>query len=246
MARLHRGPLEELVGEIVGGVLPPGASLPREAALAERFGVSRGVSREIMRALEERGLVRIKHGIGSTVAPRESWDSLDPVVLGALLAGEGAPGVLADFLEARRIIEVQAAGLAAERASEEDLARLDDAFGVLRETASRAANNPAAEPRYLEADVDFHQVVMAVSHNTILCALIGQIHAAMLEARAPLARPGLRAERTLPEHQRILKAIKARDPSGSRRAMKAHLDSVAEFLAEQAKGNRETPSTRAA
>ena len=232
MARRHRGPLEELVGEIVRGIVAPGEALPREAALAERFGVSRGITRETMRALEERGLVRVKHGIGSTVAPRESWDSLDSVVLGALLSTERAPQLLRDFLEARRLIEIPAAGFAAERATDDDLARLDRAFEVLSDSANRAAANPAAEPRYLEADVGYHQVLMAISHNAVLEPLAGRLHAPMLEARAVLARPGLRSERTLPEHERILKAVRARDPSAARRAMKQHLDSVDEFLGE--------------
>ena len=231
MSRRNRGPLEELIGEIVGGLRTPGDALPREAALAEQFGVSRGITREVMRALEERGLVNVKHGIGSTVAPRDMWDSLDPLVLAAILASDRGPVVLMEFLETRRIIEVEAAGLAAERASDEDLAGLDAAFAVLEDAAARAAVNPAAEARYLEADVNFHQVVMGITHNAVLCSLIGRIHAALLEVRAPTARPDLRARRTLPEHAKIRDAIRARDPGAARRAMREHLKSVGKNLA---------------
>lgn len=246
MARLHRGPLEELIGDIVGGVLPPGAALPREAALAERFGVSRGVARETIRALEERGLVRVKHGIGSTVAPLESWDSLDPLVLAVLVASQSGPAVLGEFLETRRIIEVQAAGLAAERATDEDLLRLDEAFAALEDAAARAAANPAAEPRYLEADVGFHQVVMTISHNAVLSGLVGRIHSAMLEARAPTARPDLRERLTLPEHGRIRNAIRAHDPAAARRAMREHLNSVGKHLDQWAAGRGGASPSKAA
>jgi DNA-binding FadR family transcriptional regulator len=223
--------LEELIGEIVGGLREPGEALPREAALAEQFGVSRGITREVMRALEERGLVTVKHGIGSTVAQREMWDTLDPLVLASVLASDRGPAVLREFLETRRIIEVEAAGIAAERATDDDLARLDEAYEALEDAARRAAANPAAEPRYLEADVNFHQVVMRITHNAVLCALIARIHAALLEVRAPTARPDIRARRTLPEHAKIRSAIRARDPAGARRAMREHLKSVGENLA---------------
>jgi DNA-binding FadR family transcriptional regulator len=226
MARRNRGPLEELIGEIVGGVRAPGEPLPREAALAQQFGVSRGITREVMRALEERGLVNVKHGIGSSVAPREHWDTLDPLVLAALLPGDSGPAVLTEFLETRRIIEVEAAGIAAERATDADLARLDEAFAALEDAAERAAVNPAAEPRYLEADVNYHQVIMGITHNAVLCSLIARIHSAMLEARVPTSRPDLRAEQGLPEHAKIRTAIRARNPSAARRAMRDHLKSV--------------------
>jgi DNA-binding FadR family transcriptional regulator len=228
--RRNRGPLEELIGEIVGGVRIPGEALPREADLAEQFGVSRGITREVMRALEERRLVTVKHGIGSTIAPRDAWDSLDPLVLGALLASGAGAAVLMEFLETRRIIEVEAAGIAAERATDDDIARLDEAYAALEDAAVRASANPAAEHRYLEADVNYHQVVMGITHNAILCALIGRIHAALLEARAPTARPDIRTRRTLPEHAKIRDAIRNRDPRAARRAMRAHLKTVGEHL----------------
>jgi GntR family transcriptional repressor for pyruvate dehydrogenase complex len=234
--------LEELVGEIVGGVRSPGEPLPSEAVLAEQFGISRGITREVMRALEERGLVSVRHGSGSTVAARDAWDSLDPLVLAALVASDAGPAVLLEFLEARRLIEVEAAGLAAERATDDDLVLLDEAFAALEDAARRAAATPAAEPRYLEADVNYHQVVMGITHNAVLCSLIGRIHAALLEVRAPTARPDLRVRRTLPEHAKIRNAIHARDPELARQAMSEHLDSVGEHLAvwtkRQRKGRR--------
>jgi DNA-binding FadR family transcriptional regulator len=226
MARRNRGPLEEIIGEIVGGLRAPGEALPREAALAEQFGVSRGITREVMRALEERGLVHVKHGIGSTVAGRERWDTLDPLVLAALMASDSGPDVLKEFLETRRIIEVEAAGLAAERATDDDLSRLDDAFASLEDAAARAATNPAAEPRYLEADVNYHQVIMGITHNAVLCSLIARIHSAMLEARVPTARPDVRAKQGLPEHAKIRVAIRAHNPVAARRAMRDHLRTV--------------------
>ena len=83
-----------LIGDIVGGALPPGSALPREADLAARFGVSRGVARESLRGLEERGLVTVKHGRGATVNPDAQWDVFDPDVLAALLDGDQGAEIL--------------------------------------------------------------------------------------------------------------------------------------------------------
>src|ERR687890_1763262 len=118
MSRLHRTLMRVLIGDIVGGGLEAGSQLPREADLATRFGVSRGVARESLRGLEERGLVTVKHGRGATVNPDDRWDVFDPDVLAALLDGAQGAEILTEYLECRRILEIEAAGLAAERATE--------------------------------------------------------------------------------------------------------------------------------
>src|SRR5215212_1038449 len=102
-----------LIGEIASGRYSEGDLLPRESDVAEQFAVSRGVARECMRALEERGLVRIQHGRGAIVKPEDHWDRMDPDVLGALLRGRHGATILGEYLEGRRIVEVEAAGLAA-------------------------------------------------------------------------------------------------------------------------------------
>jgi DNA-binding FadR family transcriptional regulator len=142
--RLHRGAMAEFVGEIVSGRLAPGDALPREVAVAERFGISRGVARECLRALEERGLVTVRHGSATTVNARADWDLFDELVLVAALQGPCAPRLLGEYLECRRIVEVQAAGLAAERASDEQIAILDERFRALA-AAARSRERRAAE-----------------------------------------------------------------------------------------------------
>src|SRR4051812_22221644 len=99
--RKHREAMLEFVRDIVGGRLAPGDALPREVTLAERFDISRGVARECLRALEERGLATVKHGSTTTVNPRERWDLFDPDVIAASLAGPGAVALLGEYLECR-------------------------------------------------------------------------------------------------------------------------------------------------
>lgn len=232
MARLHRGPLQILIGDIVSGTIPPGELLPREADLAEQFEISRGTAREVIRSLEERSLISVKHGRGATVNDADRWDTLDADVLAALLSGPSATKTLADFLESRRVLEIEAAGLAAERADAHDVERLTQALNAMREAAARAERNPAVEGQYHEADVAFHRALIQATKNSTLVGLTSRIHAATLEARFPTARPMLRGTRTLPEHERIMRAVATGNPSAARKAMKEHLDSVEEFLIE--------------
>src|ERR1043165_8690266 len=128
MTRLHEHLMQVLIADIAHGRPRPGARLPRETDLAAQFGVSRGVARESLRGLEERGLVTVKHGRGATGNPGDEWDGVDPDVLAALLEGEHGAAILAEYLECRRILEIEAASLAAERATEAHLAKLSDAF----------------------------------------------------------------------------------------------------------------------
>lgn len=232
MARLHRGPLQILIGDIVNGTIPPGEALPRESDLGEQFDISRGTAREVIRGLEERGLIAVKHGRGATVNEPERWDTLDADVLAALLSGPSAGKTLSDFLESRRVLEIEAAGLAAERANERDVERLAHALDAMREAADRAEQNPAVERQYHEADIAFHRALIQATKNSTLVGLTGRIHAATIEARFPTARPMLRGTRTLPEHERIMRAVASGNATAARKAMKDHLDSVQEFLAE--------------
>lgn len=232
MARLHRGPLQILIAEIVDEEIPDGDALPREVDLAKRFEVSRGTVRECIRGLEERGLIRVTHGRGATVNPPENWDTLDADVLASLLAGKRSASVLGDFLECRRILEIEAAGLAAARSTPEDVARLTEAFERMQATAGRAAANPAAEALFHQADAAFHRALFRTTKNSSLVALASKIHAAMIAARVPLARPEDRTARALPEHQRILRAVAKGDPRAARKAMEEHLATVGTYLAD--------------
>ena len=117
MSSLHREVMRVLLGDITSGAVAEGERLPTLTELAAQFGVSTGVIRECQRALAERGLVSVRHGRRAVVRPEEDWDVFDPDVLTALVRGDRGAHVLAEYLESRRLLEVEAAGLAAERAT---------------------------------------------------------------------------------------------------------------------------------
>jgi DNA-binding FadR family transcriptional regulator len=232
--RLHRATTLEFVDAIVSGALAPGARLPRETELSERFDISRGVARECLRALEERGLVTVKHGSATTVNPRGSWDLFDADVITVALAGAGAVSLLGDYLECRRMIEIGSAGLAAVRASGEDVVRLEELLGAMKAAASQGGAR-SQEREYHAADVAFHVALVEATGNDALVSLVRRIDAALLAARYPLARPAHRRTRAIPEHEAILTAVRARDEPAAREAMRVHLDTVEHYLHEHAR-----------
>jgi DNA-binding FadR family transcriptional regulator len=231
MARKHRDVMRVLTADIVSGERPAGEMLPKEVDLASEFDVSRGVARETIRAMEERGLISVKHGKGATVNEPAQWDVFDPDVLAGMLDSSRQRGVLAEYLEALRILEVQAAGVAAERAKRRDVERLAAALGRVEEAAARPPSQEAAA-RFREADLAFHQALIAATGNRALSALVGRLHSAMLLARVPRSPPKQPRDHALAdEHRRIVAAVEAGDVAEARQAMSEHLDTIASELA---------------
>jgi DNA-binding FadR family transcriptional regulator len=232
MSRLHKQLMRTLLADIASGALAPGGAALRETDIAAQFGVSRGVARECVRGLEERGLVFVKPGRGATVTAPELWAVFDPDVLSALLGAERGADILGEYLECRRILEMEAVGLAAERAGEDDLGALSDALALMTASARRAAVSPAAEDLCHEADVAFHRALIAATGNRALAAMLAPLHRALAAARRPLARPARRIERSILEHRRIFTAIADGDRDQARAAMRDHLVSVERRLRE--------------
>jgi GntR family transcriptional repressor for pyruvate dehydrogenase complex len=102
----------------------------------------------------------------------------------------------------------------------------------MRTAAERARTNPAAEPLYQQADIDFHRAIIRAAGNRPLARMAEPIHSALTATFAALARPQTRFERGLPEHARILEAIGSGDSAGARLAMREHLLTVEGYLHE--------------
>jgi DNA-binding FadR family transcriptional regulator len=222
MSRLHRTAMRELLEDIVSGDLAPGEMLPRETDLAARFHVSRGVMRECLRGLEERGVVRVKHGRGATVTEPPDWDVFDPDVLEALLESPQGDELEAEAMECQRLLEVEAAGLAAQRAQDGDLAALTGAVDRMFDAAGHAARNPAAVDRFYDADLDFHRAVVRASGNRAIGRMSRPLHRALAVAARRRGRVSELPE-TVGEHHRILAAVAAGNAEAARAAMAEHL-----------------------
>ncbi|MGO3554562.1 MAG: FadR/GntR family transcriptional regulator, partial [Microbacterium gubbeenense] len=105
--------LREIVEAIVTGEYPPDAPMPTESVLSEQFGVSRTVVRESMKRLQEKGLVTVAQGRGTSINPRTSWNVLDPLVIEALVQNDETLKVLDDLSATRASLEAEMASAAA-------------------------------------------------------------------------------------------------------------------------------------
>lgn len=215
--RLALAVLNDLVEKVVGGQFEPGSTFPPELELCSLYGVSRTVVRESMRSLEEKGLADIRQGQGTTVAPVERWNLLDPVVLDAAILNDESLAILDDLVAVRVALESQMAGDAAGRITEEELAELK----AMLDKLAAEMDEPA---EYVKDDVLFHDVIMRASRNALAKSVVSSVH---LHARASNRYTGLVASANLvPTHEghiRIYERLAAHDAAGAREAMHEHI-----------------------
>lgn len=212
--------LRKLIAE---GRYKPGDRIPSERELAARLGVGRPAVREALRELRAQGLLTTGRGAqGTTVAAMPQPSFAAP--LGPLL-GEGAERII-ELMEIRSAVEIEAAGLAARRATIEDLHRLSVLLGHPQEGLTA------------EQDVAFHAAIAQATHNPLFERVIREpvqiLHdhmAAILNAY--YKEPG-GAVTLHQQHEAIRQAIAAGDEQKARQAMRKHLTYVARGLAQLA------------
>ncbi len=204
--------MKPLIAEIAGGGLRPGDHLPRELDLAQRFDVSRGVAREAIRGLEERGLITVKHGRGATVTPPEEWSLFDPDVLEGVLRSPSGP--LEDVLESHRFIAIQGARLAAERAQRDDIVAIREELNRLERAAAHVKDHPTDGSSYTQAELAFSREMFIATHNYALGRISEPIHQALLAVWIGAATPE-RLDQRVGSHQRLHGAISKGDADGA-------------------------------
>lgn len=217
-ARLSEGSTGQVVDHIrsliVSGSLRPGDRLPAERELALQIGVSRPTVRAGLRALAAMGVVQSRHGSGTYITDGPPVLGSEPLRFLAALHGF----TTAQMFEARRILEVGAAGLAAERATPDQVATMAEEVTEL----FASLDDPQG---FLVHDVKFHQAVATGSGNPILASVVEMVSDLYYARRRETAtRATDRNLRDAAEmHRRIYQAIRARDPRAARKAMNEHL-----------------------
>jgi GntR family transcriptional repressor for pyruvate dehydrogenase complex len=206
---------EQLTEAIVSRQIRAGERLPSERELGDRFKVSRTVIREAVRSLAARGLVRVTSGRGVEV----NAFGADGVTASMRLLVRGHEGLdYGKVNEVRAAVEVQVAGLAAQRASAEDLELLrricDD-----HQKSLEAKNLVAAA----ELDFQFHRELTRSSANELLLAMLDSIADVLREVRNQTMTEPHVGDDGLRAHRRILKAVSSGKPEAARAAMSDHL-----------------------
>jgi DNA-binding FadR family transcriptional regulator len=216
-ARLGVAVVADLVTAIVTGELAPGDVLPPEGILSQRFGVSRTVIRESVKRVEEKGLVTVAQGRGTTVNLPIAWNVLDPVVLSALVDHDDTLGVLDELSIVRGSLEASMAAAAARRQTPERTRALQEAF-------EQTELNIGDFEQYNEADAHFHYVIMEQSGIRLAANITRILFARARESARFTGSPGPEAMRlTLDEHRGILEAIVSGDSERAAKAMSDHI-----------------------
>jgi DNA-binding FadR family transcriptional regulator len=203
------GLLEE---RILRGDWRPGDAIPTEQQLASQLAVSRSVVRDAVKTLSARGLVDVRQGSGTTVAQPGAGAYSDAILL-LLLRSSVTVG---EVLEARELIEVAVAGMAATRRTDQDLEELDAHLG-----AFAAAAAAVDWERGSVAHLEFHLGLLDAARSTVLRALLRPMQEIIFTtAYGPVLDDSARWN--VEVHGEVLDAIRAGDESAARRAMGAH------------------------
>lgn len=201
---------------IMGGDLEPGVTLPNAALLARELKLSRPSLREAIKILAAKGLLSAAPRRGTIVRPRSDWNRLDHDVLSWEAEVAPTPRFIRDLFELRRMVEPEAAALAAVRATEvgqvEMLAALEamTVFEVKSEESIRA-------------DLAFHRAILTHSGNDFLATFAPAIEASLRIAILAQRKLEPLSAQFLPPHRAIYHAIRAHDPELARRESFAHL-----------------------
>lgn len=221
----HRIPdavLAEIQRMITSGELKEGDKLPNQNDFAAQLGVSRPSLREALQTLTQLGAIEQRPGVGTILVARSR----------AFLAGSQALPLISDaeataqLVEARRIVELGMISLAATRISDQELEELGQ---VLADMETAAAQTNIEE--YCTKDLVYHHLIAKAAHNTFISSIFQNIRQPFEQFLQDTFRamPD-RLQRSLNEHRKVYKALKARDPELAEAAMDSHIAMVEETM----------------
>ena len=225
----RRGPgvtedaIERIRELVASGAWGPGTRLPREVDLAKQLGLSRNSLREAVRALSQARVLEVRQGDGTYVSSLDPGELLKPTLSAThLLQGR----TVLELFEVRRMLEPEAAALAAQRGDAEVAAALE------AELDRMVAAGDSADD-LVEADAAFHDVIAHAPGNGVLRALLRSLSTSTVRARLwhGIADRGA-LDQAREEHRRIYEAIAAGDADLARASALLHIATNENWLRE--------------
>ena len=221
---------EEIVSQIKQliskGELKPGDRIPSERELATMLGVSRPSVREAIMVLEAMGFVESRQGGGTYVKALTEASIMNPL---AKLVEKRDPELLRALAEVRMGLESWSAYLAAQRATDADIAAMRRLYKIMEKQAAKGGWSP-------DVDAEFHYAITAASHNSLQMHVLDSIHslfhATIQVALMEFYQQEGHVQLLLNHHHDIMEAIAAHDPELARRKMVEHLAMVEEKMAQ--------------
>lgn len=212
--------IERIKEMLASGELTPGQRLPTERDLAGELGLSRSSMREAIRALTAMGVLEARHGAGIYVTRLEPGDLLETF---GVVAEVSRGDTLLHLVAVRKILEPAAAATAAARLDDASLARLREEMAAMRAGTS--------SEEIVGHDLEFHRLITEAAGNPVLGALLEALNSRTFRARV---WRGYADENVFPqtfaEHDRIYRALAARDPEAARVASAVHIGSVEDWM----------------
>lgn len=203
---------ERLRGDLVGGVFKPGEKLPPERELMTRYSAGRNTVREAVQRLVALGMLEVKAGYGTTVSRPDGRVAIAHSLTDRPL-DEAA---LVDLAEFRLLLEGEAASLAAQRATPEDLALIREKLASYQDAVRRS------EDVYAH-DVAFHRAVSSAAHNSFYLQVIDTSSQLFQGAMRAADRAPGDIVKAAEEHALIAHHVLLGDGDAARRAMRAHI-----------------------
>jgi len=221
---------EEIVSQvkqlISKGELKPGDRIPSERELATMLGVSRPSVREAIMVLEAMGFVESRQGGGTYVKALTEASIMNPL---AKLVEKRDPELLRSLAEVRMGLESWSAYLAAQRATDSDIAEMRRLYKVMEKQAAKGGWSP-------DVDAEFHYAITSASHNSLQMHVLDSIHslfhATIQVALMEFYQQEGHVQLLLTHHHDIMEAIAAHDPESARKKMMEHLAMVEEKMAQ--------------
>jgi GntR family transcriptional regulator, transcriptional repressor for pyruvate dehydrogenase complex len=215
----------KMVSHLIRGVWKEGEKIPAERELCQTLGVGRASLREALKALEIMGMIETRLGDGTYVCNRSDFFSRP--LLWAIAGSSEADA--RELIEARTLIEVELAGLAAERATSENLRQISEQLRNME----RAKKNPQ---EFVQADVDFHLAIGQAASSRILMNALQLIRNLLQQwILSAVAVKGV-PDKACAQHKRVLQAIEDRDSAAARKEMRSHLLEMAGFVPKKKRG----------
>jgi GntR family transcriptional repressor for pyruvate dehydrogenase complex len=211
--------VEQVRDLIKEGRLKPGDKLPPEQVLAEEFGTSRPSVREALSALEILGITESRGGKGNFIKDNFNFPLYEQKF--RELEEEESPF---ELLEARKVVETEIVGLAAKKATEEEIAVIQGSLNKMKGAVTNI-------PEIMEFDREFHINIAKAAHNSLLFSMMIYLTDLLKEKlwinlkEKSWSIPG-RPQKYFKEHSEILNAIKNKDSKGARNRMYDHLAGV--------------------
>jgi DNA-binding FadR family transcriptional regulator len=230
-ARTERRSISEQVADAIrvymqSAALRPGDRLGREEDLARQFGVSRPTLREALRLLSSSHLVRASKGPGGGIfvaaTPEEGIGRTVSASVASMLQAQSI--TIDELLETRMLFEVPLVGLAAQRATDEDVARLR---GLLAEAESRPDDGTVVG----EVDERLHRLLSEIAGNRLAAAFNAWGVEVLQPPLRELVAPAVVESVIVEQHRDIVRAIERGDPAAAERAMREHLVYVRDLVA---------------